>query len=186
MAQTVIAHTGPHTRSRLGCNAGKDVSRCYTRGESEESIAHRQGSMQVREAPRTGVQNRGISGSTQRTDVLQNLRKVVYWKLPVVETYAGSCFRRVWLQGAPTKICKFLCSKMFDSNVKRVSNNEHPFLLHGIVHNNIFQDKYITICQQYFLQHNNSVLSLYKFGLDSWKPWLVASGMDIARSVENV
>ena len=28
-----------------------------------------------------------------------------------------------------------------------------------------------------------TVLSMYIFGLDSFKPWLVASGMDVSRSV---
>ena len=33
----------------------------------------------------------------------------------------------------------------------------------------------------YSLTH--AVLSMYVFGLDSFKPWLVASGMDVSRSV---
>ena len=68
MAQAVKAHTVQNTLSqvevppvfvhvqvceskkKLSCNAGNlEVSRCHTRGESEESI--RQGNMQARDIP---------------------------------------------------------------------------------------------------------------------------------------
>ena len=69
---------------KFGCHADLfTVSRCHTRGESQEFIAHRWQSMQVRDPswlwnpgetlPK--VQNRGISGPTKRAYVLQNLKK---------------------------------------------------------------------------------------------------------------
>ena len=95
MAQMVRVHAVPYTRSwvrvppmlvffldrhlepkRLGCHAGhEEVSRGYTRGESEEC---RWGRKQVKDLPwlwnpgQEEVQNRGISGSTESTGVLQN------------------------------------------------------------------------------------------------------------------
>ena len=61
----------------------QDVVRCRTRGESEESVVCRRGSMQVRDSPWlwiTGqtspeVQSRGISGPTKKTCVLQKLKR---------------------------------------------------------------------------------------------------------------
>ena len=69
----------------LCCHTGcQEVSRCPARCESEESMACRQENMQVRDplwlwnsgqmSPE--VQNRGITGLTKRTDVLQKL----FWK----------------------------------------------------------------------------------------------------------
>ena len=74
-------------KRRLSCHAGcQEVSRCCTRGES-------QGMCNVTHMPRLSlnkaeptlalnpeetspeVQNRGISGPTKRTHVLQNLKK---------------------------------------------------------------------------------------------------------------
>ena len=69
---------------RLSCHADLYiVSRCHTRGESQEFIAHRWQSMQVRDPPwlwnpgetLPEVQNRSISGPTKRTYVLQKIFK---------------------------------------------------------------------------------------------------------------
>ena len=52
---------------RLSCHAGyQEVSKCCTRGESEESIECRPGSTQVMDP-----KYRDISGPTKRTEVLQ-------------------------------------------------------------------------------------------------------------------
>ena len=65
---------------RLSCHTGhQEVSRCHTRGESEESIAHSWWNIQVRDPPwlwnpeqtSPKVQNRGISGPPKMTHVLQ-------------------------------------------------------------------------------------------------------------------
>ena len=66
------------------CMTSNTVSRCRTRGESQEFMAHRWRSMQARDPPwlwnpgetSSEVQNRGISGATKITHVLQkNLKK---------------------------------------------------------------------------------------------------------------
>ena len=66
---------------RLSCNAShQEVSRCRIRDESEESIACRPRGSQARDPPwlwKSGqrsaeVRNRGISGPTKRTHVLQD------------------------------------------------------------------------------------------------------------------
>ena len=67
----------------------------------------------------------------------------------------------------------------------RFCYNKHPLTMHRIVHNSTLKVKISLFVNSIFF-NINSVLSLYKFGLDSWKPWLVSSGMDIARWVENV
>ena len=56
----------------------QEFSRCRTRGESEESIAcrmikHASKGSTMALKPRTDIQNRGISGPTKRTNVLQKL-----------------------------------------------------------------------------------------------------------------
>ena len=61
---------------RLSCHAGyQEVSRCHTRGESEESTVHRwestQGGFILAVKLRSGI-TRGIGGTTKRTLVLQN------------------------------------------------------------------------------------------------------------------
>ena len=65
---------------RLHCHADHyTVSRCHHRGESEEYVTHRRENMQTRDLSwlwnpgqmSPEVQNRGISGSTKRTCVLQ-------------------------------------------------------------------------------------------------------------------
>ena len=67
-----------------GCHADLyTVSRCRTRGESQEFIARRWQSTQARDPPwlwnpgetSPEVQNRGISGPTKRTYVLQKFKK---------------------------------------------------------------------------------------------------------------
>ena len=68
-------------QKRLSCHAGhQDVSKCCTRGESEESIASRSGRTHVgdllllwkpRQTSPEG-QNSYINGPTKRTDVLKN------------------------------------------------------------------------------------------------------------------
>ena len=70
-----------HVGNATGCHAYcQDVSRCHIRDESKATIVYRQGSTQVRDPPwlwnpvqtSPEVQNRGISGPTKRTHVLQN------------------------------------------------------------------------------------------------------------------
>ena len=67
---------------KLDCHADLyTVSRCHTRGESQEFIACRRQSTQARDRPwlwnpgetSPEVQNRGISGPTKRTYVLQKI-----------------------------------------------------------------------------------------------------------------
>ena len=64
-----------HVRNVLGCHAGgQEVGRCCTRGESEASVVHRQGSTQARDPSwlwnpgQTSpvAQNKGISGPTKK------------------------------------------------------------------------------------------------------------------------
>ena len=78
-----------HGSKRLGYNAGyQEVSRCHTRGQSEEFITCRWQSMQVRDPPwlwnpgHTSPEVRNM-GPTKRTYVLQNIlyRPCVSWRL---------------------------------------------------------------------------------------------------------
>ena len=73
-----------HVGNVTGCHAGcQEVSRCRTRGESREFIARKRQSTQARDPlwlwnPRETspeVQNRGISGPSKRTHVLQKMYK---------------------------------------------------------------------------------------------------------------
>ena len=73
-----------HVENTADCHADLyTVSRCCTRGESQEFMACRWQSTQVRDPPwlwnpgetSSEVQNRGISGSTKRTHVLQKFLK---------------------------------------------------------------------------------------------------------------
>ena len=73
-----------HVGNATGCDADLcTVSRCRTRGESQEFMAHRWQSTQARDPPwlwnpgdmSSEVQNRGISGLTKRTHVFQKLKK---------------------------------------------------------------------------------------------------------------
>ena len=60
-------------QERLGCHAGHHgVCKCNTRGESEESIAHRPCNP-GQSSPE--VQSRNIGDLTKRIDVLQNFLK---------------------------------------------------------------------------------------------------------------
>ena len=57
---------------RLGCHAGhQEVSRCHTRGESEESIVHRWWSMQVRES---------TLALKPRVDVITSSKRGYQWR----------------------------------------------------------------------------------------------------------
>ena len=71
---------------KLGCHAcHQEVSRCHTRDESEECIAHRWESRQLRDPPwlwnweqmSLEVQNRDISSPSKPTHVLQKLKKYI-------------------------------------------------------------------------------------------------------------
>ena len=78
-----------HVANATGCHAGcQEVSRCLTRGESEESIACRWQSMQARDPSwlwnpgetSPEVQNRGISGPTDGPHYLCSKKFLKKWK----------------------------------------------------------------------------------------------------------
>ena len=84
--QCLQTHLQVRGSKRLSCHADfYTVSRCHTRGQSQEFIACRQQSTQVRDPPwlwnpgetLPEVQNRGISGPTKRSYVLQKLLKIL-------------------------------------------------------------------------------------------------------------
>ena len=85
---TMLTRVQVRESKRLGCNAGHQVvSRCRTKDEFEEATACRQGSMVCKQGIHPGFetqgrhhhkfQNRGMSGTTKRTDVLQILLKML-------------------------------------------------------------------------------------------------------------
>ena len=92
------------------------ISRCHTRGKSEESIARRHGSTQKRDpswpwnAGRTSpeVQNRGISGLTKRFYVLQTL----FQKTFLLKLKKQINWNSIWAQ--PINSVKFLVKKIDD------------------------------------------------------------------------
>ena len=66
-------------RKQFSCNAGcQEVSRCHTRGESEDSVAHRRRSTQTR-GSKPGFETQGRchqkskTGAREITDVLQKI-----------------------------------------------------------------------------------------------------------------